>query len=115
MLTGASDTLDLLLEDAYLVVRFRILPRGRLNARARLLGPRAVAVANPPPSNPDPNPKPHPKPHPNPNPPPNSNPNPNQVANPPPSPRIVYVEQVKPTSLDASGTGPLGRLGLGRG
>ena len=82
VLTGASDTLDLLLEDAYLVVRFRILPRGRLSARARLLGPRAVAVANPP-----------------------------------PSPRIVYVEQVKPTSLerapDASGTGPLGSVRRG--
>lgn len=82
VLLGESDTLDLLLEDAYLVVRFSILPRGRITTRARLLGPRAVAVANPP-----------------------------------PSPRIVYVEQIKATNLkraqNRSYTGPLDKVRRG--
>jgi len=82
VLLGESDTLDLLLEDAYLVVRFSVLPRGRITTRARLLGPRAVAVANPP-----------------------------------PSPRIVYVEQIKATNLkrtqNRSYTGSLGKFRRG--
>jgi len=82
VLLGESDTLDLLLDHAYLVVRFSILPRGRVTPRARLLGPRAVAVANPP-----------------------------------PSPRIVYVEQIKATNLkrtqNSSATGPLGKVRRG--
>ena len=82
VLLGESDTLDLLLEDAYLVVRFSVLPRGRITTRARLLGPRAVAVANPP-----------------------------------PSPRIVYVEQIKATNLkrtqNRSLTGSLGKVRRG--
>ena len=82
VLLGESDTLDLLLEDAYLVVRFSVLPRGRITTRARLLGPRAVAVANPP-----------------------------------PSPRIVYVEQIKATNLkrtqNRSYTGSLGKVRRG--
>ena len=82
VLLGESETLDLLLEDAYLVVRFRILPRGSITTRARLLGPRAAAVANPP-----------------------------------PAPRIVYVEPQKATSLkrtrNTTTTGPLGKVRRG--
>lgn len=64
VLLGESNLLDLLLDDAYLVVRFRVVARGRQTICARLLGPRAVAVANPP-----------------------------------PAPRIIYVEPPKATSL----------------
>ena len=39
VLLGESDTFGLLQEDAFLVVRFRILPRGRQTLRSRLFGP----------------------------------------------------------------------------
>ena len=40
VLLGESGTLDLLCKGAYVVVRFRVLPRGRQTLRARLFGPR---------------------------------------------------------------------------
>ena len=40
VLLGESGTLDLLCKDAYVVVRFRVLPRGRQTLRARLFGLR---------------------------------------------------------------------------
>lgn len=55
VLLGESDKLDLRSSrsnDAHLVVRFRIVPRGHQTVRARMLGPRAAAVANLPPSPP---------------------------------------------------------------
>ena len=44
VLLGESGTLDLLCKDAYIVVRFRILPRGRQTLRARLFGPRPIKL-----------------------------------------------------------------------
>ena len=47
VLLGRADTLDLLLEDAYLVVRFSALPRGgKLSWWARLWAPRPATLAN---------------------------------------------------------------------
>ena len=50
MLLGESGTLDhdLLCKDAYIVVRFRVLPRGRHTLRARMFGPRPIALLQAP-------------------------------------------------------------------
>lgn len=47
VLLGESGTLDLLCKDAHLVVRFRVLPRGRQTLRARLFSPRPAVLLRP--------------------------------------------------------------------
>ena len=47
VLLGESGTLDLLCKDAHLVVRFRVLPRGRQTLQARLFSPRPAVLLRP--------------------------------------------------------------------
>ena len=47
VLLGESGTLDLFCKDAHLVVRFRVLPRGRETLRARLFSPRPTVLLRP--------------------------------------------------------------------